>query len=43
MAGIAGSSYIPGKPYPVKFADGHTQPTGDWLRARLSEIGEDKR
>ena len=29
ITGIASTSYITGKPYLVKFADGHTQPTGD--------------
>ena len=38
ITGIASKSYLSGKPYLVKFADGHTQPTGDWLRAHLAEI-----
>jgi Family of unknown function (DUF5329) len=43
ITGIASTSYITGKPYLVKFADGHTQPTGDWLRAHLSEVRKNKR
>ena len=43
IAGIASKSYISGKPYLVKFADGHTQPTGDWLRAHLAEFRKNKR
>jgi hypothetical protein len=43
IAGIASTSYISGKPYLVKFADGHTQPTGDWLRAHLAEVRKNKR
>ena len=39
ITGIASKSYLSGKPYLVKFADGHTQPTGDWLRAHLAEAG----
>src|SRR6476469_10737751 len=31
ITGIASTSYISGKPYLVKFADRHTEPTGDWL------------
>jgi hypothetical protein len=27
----------------VKFADGHTQPTGEWLRAHLAEVRRNKR
>jgi hypothetical protein len=38
ITGIASKSYLSGKPYLVKFADGRTQPTGDWLRAHLAEI-----
>jgi hypothetical protein len=41
--GIASKSYLSGKPYLVKFADGHTQPTGDWLRAHLVETRKNKR
>ena len=37
ITGIASKSYISGKPYLVKFADGHTQPTGDWLREQLAK------
>jgi hypothetical protein len=36
--GIASKSYLSGKPYLVKFPDGHTQPTGEWLRAHLTEM-----
>jgi hypothetical protein len=36
ITGIASASYISGKPYLVKFADGHTQPAGEWLRAHLA-------
>ena len=36
--GIASKSFLSGKPYLVKFADGRVQPTGDWLRARLAEM-----
>ena len=43
IAGIASKSYLSGKPYLVKFADGHTQPTGDWLRAHLAEVRKNKR
>ena len=43
ITGVASTSYITGKPYLVKFADGHTQPTGDWLRAHLSEVRKHKR
>ena len=31
-----------GKPYLVKFPDGHTQPTGEWLRAHLAETRKKK-
>ena len=30
-------SFLSGKPYLVKFADGHTRPTGEWLRAEVQE------
>ena len=43
ITGIASTSYLSGKPYLVKFADGHTQPTGDWLRAHLTEMRKNKR
>ena len=43
IAGIASTSYISGKPYLVKFADGHTQSTGDWLRAHLAETRKSKK
>ena len=42
VTGIASKSYLSGKPYLVKFSDGRTQPTGDWLRARLAEMRKDK-
>ena len=41
--GIASKSSLSGRPYLVKFADGHTQPTGEWLRARLAETRRNKR
>ena len=43
ITGVASTSYITGKPYLVKFADGHIQPTGDWLRAHLAEVRKNKR
>ncbi len=43
ITGIASKSYLSGKPYLVKFADGRTQPTGDWLRAHLAEVRKNKR
>jgi hypothetical protein len=43
ITGVASTSYITGKPYLVKFADGHTQPTGDWLRAHFAEVRKNKR
>jgi hypothetical protein len=43
IKGIASTSYLTGKPYLVKFADGHTQPTGDWLRAHLADVRKNKR
>ena len=43
ITGVASTSYITGKPYLVKFADGHTQPTGDWLRAHLAKVRKSKR
>lgn len=43
IAGIASKSLLSGKPYMVKFADGRTQPTGDWLRAHLAEVRKRKR
>jgi hypothetical protein len=42
ISGIASKSYLSGKPYLVKFADGRTQPTGDWLRAHLAEMRKKK-
>jgi hypothetical protein len=41
--GAASKSYLSGKPYMVKFADGRTQPTGEWLRAHLAEARKNKR
>jgi hypothetical protein len=41
--GIASKSYLNGKLYLVKFADGHTQPTGEWLKAHLAETRKNKR
>ena len=43
ITGIASKSYLSGKPYLVKFADGHTQPTGDWLKAHLAETRKNKK
>ena len=43
ITGIASKSYLSGKPYLVKFADGHTQPTGDWLWAHFAEVRKNKR
>ena len=43
ITGIASKSYISGKPYLVKFADGHTQLAADWLRAHVAEIRKNKR
>ena len=43
ITGVASTSYISGKPYLVKFADGHIQPTGDWLRAHVAEVRKNKR
>ena len=43
ITGIASKSYLSGKPYLVKFADGHTQPTGEWLRAHLAETRKSKK
>ena len=42
ITGIASKSYLSGKPYLVKFPDGHTQPTGEWLRAHLAKARKDK-
>jgi len=38
ITGVASMTYLFRKPYLVKFADGRTQPTGDWLRAHLAEM-----
>ena len=38
ITGVASTTYLFRKPYLVKFADGHTQPTGDWLRTHLAEM-----
>ena len=43
ITGIASTSYITGQPYLVKFADGHTQPTGEWLKAHLAETRKNKK
>jgi hypothetical protein len=42
ITGIASTSYLSGKPYLVKFADAHTQPTGEWLKAHLAEVRKKK-
>ena len=41
--GIASKSYLNGKPYLVKFADGHTRPTSEWLKAHLAEARKNKK
>ena len=41
--GIASKSYLNGKPYLVKFADGHTQLTREWLKAHLAEMRKNKK
>jgi hypothetical protein len=38
IEGIASKSYLSGEKYLVKFRDGHTEPTGDWLRAHLTAV-----
>lgn len=43
IIGIASKSYLSGKPYLVKFADGRTQPTGDWLKEHLAETRKSTR
>jgi len=43
ITGIASKSYLSGKPYLVKFADGRTQPTGDWLSTHLAKARKNKR
>jgi hypothetical protein len=43
ITGIASKSFLSGEPYLVKFADGHTRPTGEWSRAHLAEVWENKR
>lgn len=42
ITGIASKSSISGKPYLVLFPDGHTEPTGDWLKAHLAETRKSK-
>jgi hypothetical protein len=42
ITGVASKSYLSGKPYLVKFPDGHTQPTGEWLRAHLAATRKNK-
>jgi len=42
ITGIASKSYLSGKPYLVKFPDGRTQPTGEWLRKHLAEVRKGK-
>ena len=36
---IASKSSISGKPYQIKFNNGHTINAGDWLRERLNDFG----
>lgn len=43
ITGIASKSYLSGKPYLVKFPDGHTQPVGEWLKAHLAEVLKSKK
>ena len=43
ITGIASKSILSGKPYLVKFADGRTQPTADWLRAHLADTRKRQR
>ena len=43
ITGVASKSYLSGKPYLVKFADGHTEPTGEWLKAHLAEMRKSKK
>jgi hypothetical protein len=38
IEGVASKSYLSGEKYLVKFKDGHTEPTGDWLRAHLATV-----
>ena len=42
ITGIASKSFLSGKLHLVKFAGGHTQPTGECLRAHLDEVLENK-
>lgn len=42
ITGIASKSYLSGKPYLVKFSDGRTQPTGEWLRGHLAGMRKGK-
>ena len=42
ITGVASMTYLFRKPYLVKFADGRTRPTGDWLRAHLAEMRKKK-
>lgn len=41
--GVASKSYLTGKPYLVKLADGSTQTSGDWLKAHLAEMRKHKK
>jgi Family of unknown function (DUF5329) len=43
IRGSVSKSFLSGKPYLVKFVDGHAQPAGEWLRARLAEVRGNKR
>ena len=43
ITGVASMTYLFRKPYLVKFADGHTQPTGEWLKAHLAETRKNKK
>lgn len=37
----ATGSSLSGKPYTIRFADGHEELSADWFRARLKEISKD--
>src|SRR4051812_17163103 len=43
ITGVATMTYLTHHPYLVKFADGRTQSTADWLRAHLVEVRKKKK
>jgi hypothetical protein len=43
IRGSVGKSFLSGKLYLVRFVEGHAQPAGEWLRARLAEVRGNKR